>query len=112
MKVLLNALAALKSGDFSIRLPLDWVGIAGKAADTGTAGSRQSTEFDQFGFGSNAWPQALLPPSNPEPVPAITSDDPIKVTTDQPKTPKQELNLPRSEKEPQKPVSTRTDSKT
>jgi HAMP domain-containing protein len=33
-KVLLNALAALKSGDFSVRLPLDWVGIAGKTTDT------------------------------------------------------------------------------
>jgi HAMP domain-containing protein/signal transduction histidine kinase/CheY-like chemotaxis protein len=34
MRALLNALAALKTGDFSIRLPLDWVGISGKAADT------------------------------------------------------------------------------
>ena len=33
-RVLLKALAALKSGDFSVRLPLDWVGIAGKTADT------------------------------------------------------------------------------
>src|SRR6266436_10209754 len=33
-RALLNALATLKSGDFSIRLPLDWVGIAGKVADT------------------------------------------------------------------------------
>jgi HAMP domain-containing protein/signal transduction histidine kinase/CheY-like chemotaxis protein len=32
--VLLNALTALKCGDFSVRLPLDWVGIAGKTADT------------------------------------------------------------------------------
>src|SRR5208282_5343457 len=31
---LLNALTALKCGDFSVRLPLDWVGIAGKTADT------------------------------------------------------------------------------
>jgi hypothetical protein len=31
---LLNALAKLKSGDFSVRLPPDWVGIAGKVADT------------------------------------------------------------------------------
>src|SRR5271166_1726297 len=31
---LLNALTALKSGDFSVRLPLDWVGMAGKTADT------------------------------------------------------------------------------
>jgi len=33
-RALLNALATLKSGDFSVRLPLDWVGIAGKVADT------------------------------------------------------------------------------
>src|ERR1700720_588961 len=33
-RALLKALAALKSGDFSVRLPLDWVGIAGKVADT------------------------------------------------------------------------------
>src|SRR5580693_8206882 len=33
-RVLLNALTALKYGDFSVRLPLDWVGIAGKTADT------------------------------------------------------------------------------
>jgi HAMP domain-containing protein/signal transduction histidine kinase/CheY-like chemotaxis protein len=31
---LLHALNALKCGDFSVRLPLDWVGIAGKTADT------------------------------------------------------------------------------
>jgi HAMP domain-containing protein/GAF domain-containing protein len=33
-KALLNVLAALRSGDFSVRLPVDWVGIAGKTADT------------------------------------------------------------------------------
>jgi HAMP domain-containing protein/signal transduction histidine kinase/CheY-like chemotaxis protein len=33
-KALLNALTTLKSGDFSVRLPVDWVGIAGKVADT------------------------------------------------------------------------------
>src|SRR5258708_16416569 len=33
-RALLNAFATLKSGDFSVRLPLDWVGIAGKVADT------------------------------------------------------------------------------
>src|SRR6516164_2319797 len=32
-RALLKALAALKSGDFSVRLPLDWVGIPGKMAD-------------------------------------------------------------------------------
>jgi cell division protein FtsZ len=57
-------------------------------------------------------PQALLPPSIPEPVPSITSGDPIKVTTDQPETAKQELDLPPSDSEPQKPVSARTGSKT
>src|SRR5207237_44318 len=31
---LLRALVALKKGDFSVRLPLDWTGIAGKIADT------------------------------------------------------------------------------
>jgi HAMP domain-containing protein/signal transduction histidine kinase/CheY-like chemotaxis protein len=31
---LLQALNALKCGDFSVRLPLDWVGVAGKTADT------------------------------------------------------------------------------
>ncbi|MGH7222593.1 MAG: hybrid sensor histidine kinase/response regulator, partial [Gemmataceae bacterium] len=30
---LLTALTALKNGDFSVRLPLDWNGIAGKVAD-------------------------------------------------------------------------------
>src|SRR5437667_302572 len=29
---LLTALTALKKGDFSVRLPLDWTGIAGKVA--------------------------------------------------------------------------------
>lgn len=31
---LLNALNALERGEFSVRLPLDWVGTAGKVADT------------------------------------------------------------------------------
>ena len=31
---LLGALTALKKGDFSVRLPLDWTGIGGKVADT------------------------------------------------------------------------------
>jgi HAMP domain-containing protein/signal transduction histidine kinase/DNA-binding response OmpR family regulator len=31
---LLNALTALKKGDFSARLPLEWTGVAGKVADT------------------------------------------------------------------------------
>jgi HAMP domain-containing protein/signal transduction histidine kinase/DNA-binding response OmpR family regulator len=33
-KQLLTALTALKRGDFSIRLPLEWTGVAGKIADT------------------------------------------------------------------------------
>src|SRR3954467_1926633 len=33
-KQLLNALSAFKRGDFSVRLPDDWVGLAGKIADT------------------------------------------------------------------------------
>src|SRR5262245_52779408 len=32
--VLLGALAALKKGDFTVRLPLNWTGLAGKVADT------------------------------------------------------------------------------
>ena len=31
---LLHALDALEKGDFSVRLPLEWVGVAGKVADT------------------------------------------------------------------------------
>src|SRR6516225_7831030 len=34
IKAMLTALTALKKGDFSARLPLDWTGIAGKVADT------------------------------------------------------------------------------
>src|SRR5438552_17946830 len=32
-KLLLTALTALKKGDFSVRLPLDWTATAGKIAD-------------------------------------------------------------------------------
>src|SRR2546423_9438659 len=32
-RVLLSALTALKRGEFSVRLPVDWIGVAGKAAD-------------------------------------------------------------------------------
>ncbi|MBX9678432.1 MAG: HAMP domain-containing protein [Gemmataceae bacterium] len=32
-KALLNALAALKKGDFTTRLPLEWTGVAGKISD-------------------------------------------------------------------------------
>src|SRR5438270_5076077 len=34
MTALLTALTALRKGDFSVRLPLDWTGVAGKVADT------------------------------------------------------------------------------
>src|SRR5437763_16168489 len=33
-KKLLAALSAFKRGDFSVRLPDDWTGLAGKGADT------------------------------------------------------------------------------
>src|SRR5205807_8601054 len=33
-KVLLAALTALKKGDFTVRWPLEWTGMAGKVADT------------------------------------------------------------------------------
>ncbi|MTV36629.1 HAMP domain-containing protein [Duganella radicis] len=33
-KLLLSTLMALKKGDFSVRMPSDWVGMAGKIADT------------------------------------------------------------------------------
>ena len=32
--LLLKSLTSLKKGDFSIRLPIDWTGMAGKVADT------------------------------------------------------------------------------
>src|SRR3954447_1220037 len=32
--VLLTALTQLRKGNFSVRLPLDWTGVAGKVADT------------------------------------------------------------------------------
>src|SRR4051794_33945737 len=32
-KALLTALAALKKGDFTVRLPMEWTGVAGKIAD-------------------------------------------------------------------------------
>src|SRR5215470_19991213 len=34
VKLLLKTLTALKKGDFSVRLPSDWVGMNGKIADT------------------------------------------------------------------------------
>ena len=32
-RLLLEALVGLKNGDFSVRLPVDWVGVDGKIAD-------------------------------------------------------------------------------
>jgi len=32
--VLLTALSALKKGDFTVRLPMNWTGLSGKVADT------------------------------------------------------------------------------
>src|SRR4029077_6744136 len=52
--------------------------------------------------------QALPPPAVSEPVTATTANgDPAKTISDQPEAPKQELNLPREENEPQKPAPTR-----
>ena len=34
MSTLLSALTAFKRGNFSVRLPLEWTGVAGKVADT------------------------------------------------------------------------------
>ena len=31
--ILLKAMHALKKGDFSVRLPMEWTGVAGKVAD-------------------------------------------------------------------------------
>ncbi|MEK9149086.1 MAG: hypothetical protein AAB267_03455, partial [Candidatus Desantisbacteria bacterium] len=33
-RVLLEALVGMKNGDFSVRLPVDWIGMDGKIADT------------------------------------------------------------------------------
>ena len=33
-KTMLAALSALRKGDFSVRLPVEWTGVAGKVADT------------------------------------------------------------------------------
>jgi hypothetical protein len=34
VRLILNALITLKKGDFSVRLPMEWIGVAGKVADT------------------------------------------------------------------------------
>ncbi|MBV8701121.1 MAG: hypothetical protein JO052_25215, partial [Bradyrhizobium sp.] len=53
MEALLSALQAVKRGDFSVRLPGDQVGIAGKIADTFNdivaANQRMAEELDKVG---------------------------------------------------------------
>src|SRR5438309_9778615 len=50
---LLRALMAFKRGDFSVRLPDDWTGVAGKIADTFNAviakNQRPTMELDRIG---------------------------------------------------------------
>src|SRR5205085_2204887 len=49
---LLTALIALKKGDFSVRLPVEWTGVAGKVADTFNEvvelNQRMATELDRL----------------------------------------------------------------
>src|SRR5436190_15002218 len=53
LKQLLNALIAFKRGDFSVRLPADWTGLAGKVADTFNdvigINQRMSGELERIG---------------------------------------------------------------
>src|SRR5260370_7753731 len=53
LKQLLNALIAFKRGNFSIRLPADWTGLAGKVADAFNEviaiNERMSRELDRIG---------------------------------------------------------------
>src|SRR2546421_7651098 len=52
-KKLLAALSAFKRGDFSVRLPDDWTGLAGKVADTFNEvigmNQRLARELDRIG---------------------------------------------------------------
>src|SRR3989442_14351102 len=52
LKQLLNALTAFKRGNFSVRLPEDWTGLAGKVADTFkdviSINERMSREFERI----------------------------------------------------------------
>jgi len=52
LKQLLVALTAFKRGDFSVRLPEDWTGLAGKVADTFNdvigANERMSRELERI----------------------------------------------------------------
>src|ERR1700756_303279 len=53
LKQVLAALAAFKRGNFSVRLPEDWTGLAGKVADTFNevigANERMSRELERIG---------------------------------------------------------------
>src|SRR2546426_5311445 len=53
LKQLLNALIAFKRGSFSVRLPADWTGLAGKVADTFNEviaiNERMSRELERIG---------------------------------------------------------------
>src|SRR5438477_288221 len=53
LKQLLNALVAFKRGSFSVRLPADWTGLAGKVADTFNEviaiNERMSRELERIG---------------------------------------------------------------
>jgi HAMP domain-containing protein/signal transduction histidine kinase/CheY-like chemotaxis protein len=53
LKQLLSALTAFKRGDFSVRLPADWTGLAGKVADTFNdviaVNERMSRELERIG---------------------------------------------------------------
>src|SRR5438067_10787024 len=52
LKKLLAALTAFKRGDFSVRLPADWTGVAGKVADAFNdvigLNERMSQEFERI----------------------------------------------------------------
>src|SRR5580765_3316905 len=45
-KQLLAALTAMRDGDFSVRLPSDWIGLDGKVADTVNAISSRMERFN------------------------------------------------------------------
>src|SRR5204862_1116401 len=53
LKQLLNALITFKRGNFSVRLPADWTGLAGKVADTFNEviafNERMSRELESIG---------------------------------------------------------------
>src|SRR5436853_590003 len=53
LRQLLTALTAFKRGDFSVRLPADWTGLAGKVADTFndviSINHRKSRELERIG---------------------------------------------------------------